>query len=43
MKFARLQVLAGLQKLAQEGKAQEVAVGAAQGWCCANTAVSPSL
>jgi endoribonuclease LACTB2 len=33
MKFARMQVLAGLQKLAQEGKAQEATVGAVRGWC----------
>jgi ribonuclease/clavin/mitogillin len=33
MKFARMQVLAGLQKLAQEGKAQETIVGAMRGWC----------
>jgi hypothetical protein len=33
MKFARMQVLAGLQKLAQEGKAQETTVGEVRGWC----------
>jgi endoribonuclease LACTB2 len=33
MKFAQLQVLAGLQKLAREGKARETGVGDARGWC----------
>jgi glyoxylase-like metal-dependent hydrolase (beta-lactamase superfamily II)/8-oxo-dGTP pyrophosphatase MutT (NUDIX family) len=37
MKFARMQVLAGLQKLAQEGKAQEITAGAVRGWCGATT------
>jgi glyoxylase-like metal-dependent hydrolase (beta-lactamase superfamily II)/8-oxo-dGTP pyrophosphatase MutT (NUDIX family) len=44
MKFARMQVLAGLQKLAQEGKAYEKTEGPVQGWCGVKTdGVSPPL
>src|SRR5262249_47264074 len=44
IKFAEKQVLAGLQKLAREGKASEARVDGAKGWCANSSAEgSPAL